>query len=431
MKKKPVYGINAFPVELEAEIRALADLACGNAQTLLETENIHEKWTKPEFRYQFYTLAHYGFYQAQEMAIISLMDESKLIAGKQVLYRKVIDSIAWKMIANQLYIARRLYREKKQPSLNHSNVESVRQAARSMTSDDFYQFSLLSDLTTFIQIGDLLTINPSQGVFASEVKEGEVNEKIVNFINQSPDEISIYNFREKEGLKVSKQMDRVIRQKARLQHVYEILTDNQSVDPDSKHGVIIKPDPVKLELWDDELSKLIDESNSKGYALAHIDNCLFVGVYRDRSRFISAELFKGWFEMCGGKPNYPRWNLISGMNIPLALPIFSRQLPIEHMFDIVFGRVVVHLALNMDAFIELCNEMGLKACWSTRKEAAGYRRGKDYPWFFDNRVILLGDEKSNVLDEGIFMRIFFHGTKPKSAVNIFQSFDELVKSNGK
>lgn len=421
----PPLKINAFPTDLEEDARELYNLVCRNAEHLLVVDGepvAKERLADQNFRKKFYSTAHAGFHQAQEK-VIAFLQEGNPDKTKEVLYRKIMDCAAWQMLNRQLYIARRLYREGKQPSVLHSNLESVRSAAIHLGSEAFYRFALISDLTTFIQIGDLLVIDPDEGLTIIEVKEGEVNKKILEFkefIGESQCPRAIQYFLENEEDKTVRQLERTLRQDARMAHISQLLNSGRSTDPDTKQDIFIPDEPLPMDSWDEELASVIEKSKTSGWAISTTDECLFIGAYREKMRFAGPYAFDVWFDGCGGKPGYPKMNLMSTMAIPLALPIFIRSLPIESIFDILFGRVVVHVALQIDVLIEICKKQGLDARWSSTKEAGRMRNNPQAkPWIFENKMVMVGKgDNIGPISDGLFLRIFGHGITVASAAEI-------------
>ncbi|MHB8057274.1 MAG: hypothetical protein ACYDHC_05195 [Desulfuromonadaceae bacterium] len=430
--EKDIFSICALPPDLEMEARDLHSYVLCGAEPLLNSwQNPAEMLKQPEFRRAFYSAAHHGFHKAQHHIIesISNSSESPLSAACKALYRKIMDTAAWQMLDMQLYVARRLYQDQKPPSLEHSNFRSVQGASLALTSPDYAKFALISDLTSFVQVGDLLVMDADAGLAIVEVKEGEKNKKLMefaHFLSESKCERALHYFSKEEGVKSFEQLGRMLRQNARMSHVEELMNSGMSRDPDTDIEFRIPDDPLPLNTYDDCLTEAIESSKAKGWAIAHVDDCLFIGAYRDKARLLGKEIFRLWFEQCGGKEGFPITNLISCMQVPLALPVFSREIPREHMFDILFGRVVVYLGINMDAFIELCRANGLDARWSTRKEAAKlHQQAKHkayHPWTFNNQALLVGSNNNlGPISDGLFVRMLFHGTSPLSAVALLQA----------
>jgi hypothetical protein len=422
--------IRAFPPELEPMAQNLYELVYHGANPVLsEVSNPFEIADDPARAARFVAAAHRGFARAQDEIVAHLTSGKECSDAELTLCRKVMDGAAWQMIGEQLYLARRLFLNQQPPSLVNSNYETVRDLATRLTSADFSKFALMSDLTSFVQIGDLLVRDPDTGLQIVEVKEGPVNERILQFVHSSDTQCQKARayFLEKEGERTFGQMGRMLRQKERMAHVAEVATNGDSIDPDTGNRVFVPDEPLVLKSWDEALVAVLEDSRRSGWAIEVVDNCLFLGAYREQFRLVGPDLFRAWL---GGEPEhkgYPSTNLIQSMSDPLALPIFSRHLPAEHKFDILFGRAVVHVGLHVDAFIELCNESGLPARWSTRKEAGRFLQKRFGPWLLDHRAVLTGDGPAQgPIADGSFCRMFFHGTRPITIVEMLGRLGELA-----
>lgn len=426
-KDRSAFVVHAFPPELEEDLRALADLVTAGAKDLLE--DLAEPRSLLEdgaLRRRFFCLAHQGFSTAQDRVYERLTADEPCSQAEEAFLRKVMDAVAWQMIQGQLYVARQLYRDNTQPSPRHSSLEVTRQVAQAITSDDSYRFALLSDLTSFVQMGDLLTIDPDKGIGIIEVKSGDTNARILDFVSwfdKNPDPRVLMDFRAAEGEKTYEQLIRISRQSARMRHLRNIATAGDSVDPDSGLRTVVADQPVQVDLWDHKLAEVLSASKERGWAIGEVDDTLYMGAYRERSRVLARQVFDGWMKLIDLDPAYPVTNLIGCMATPLALPLFARQIPADLAMDVLFGRAVVFLSIHIDHLIGLCSECGLQAKWSSRKRAARYRQQfpGNPPWICRNRALLIGAEAGLApIGDGIFGRILYHGETPRSVLQMLR-----------
>jgi len=140
-------------------------------------------------------------------------------------------------------------------------------------------------------------------------------------------------------------------------------TSDQLQHPARGDSTVRVPDaPFNTENYDAELVSVLEKSRRTGWAIEHIDDCLFIGAYRGDFRGPAELIFRTWFEGCGAHRRFPFANLfLTSTRTPLALPVGCRQIPREEKFDLMFGRVVVFVAIDMNGFIRLCNSMQLPA----------------------------------------------------------------------
>lgn len=374
---------------------------------------------------EFYEAAHVGFGIAQEIISRNILeleeseepDKERII---QVL-RKLADSIGWQIIRRQLYVARRLYKDQSPPKLSESNFGSVYDTAKKMNSESSQKFYLISDLTSFVQVGDLLVSDPtSNALELIEVKEGKKNEEIINFMDfyeEAKCDRALHYFLEHLGKRGQKQFHRVLRQGRRMSHVADILTKDAGVDPDTDQKITIRKDPVESDLYDDHLVSLIEKASSKNWAIDVVEGCLFIGAYSGEFLPIADKIFTAWFRQSGGNQEDPICNINQAMNMPLAFPIFSRMIPPSSKFDVLFGRVTIFMALHLDNFIALSKKFDTPFRWGTRREAGMYLENAGKLKRNHKPLMATMGEKTMGLSDGILARIFFHGQTPMTIIN--------------
>ncbi|TXL68925.1 hypothetical protein [Zeimonas arvi] len=285
---------------------------------------------------------------------------------------------------------------------------------------------LISDLTSFVQIGDIISMVPGKGLTIIEVKEGAVNNRILDFLGfyrQSGCDRALEYFLASEGPHVAKQMGRMLRQEERMSHVLEVMKTGTGTDPDTSQKIKIPEEFIPVQDWDAELNQLIEKSEERGWALDVVEGCLFVACYSKGAMLHASNLaFNAWFDECGGDEFSPRARLLDSMQAPLALPIFSRQLPEEAKFDLLFGRKQICMGINVDALIKRCEAAGLHVRFGSNKETTEIERAGVKPHRHKGRSIFIGNNDNEMaLLGGIFMRALFHGQKPISIIKTILS----------
>lgn len=325
--------------------------------------------------------------------------------------------MAWQLIGNQLCYARRYYKGHKPVDLKNSNFNSVILAANNFADRDPGSFALISDLTSFIQVGDLITIGSLGGVTIAEVKEGKKNHEILEFMEffmKSGCSRSFYYFAQQHGESGVKQLQRMFRQAERMSHVSEVLIKGTSIDPDTKDNIHIPDEYVYTGDWTGELNALLDESDSKDWALDIVDGCLFIGSYSSKAMMGAGHLaFNMWLDQSQGSPSGPRVRLSDTMINPLALPVFNWNISTEHKFDILFGRKNVCIGLNIPMLIERLQKEGLTVRNATNKEASKLDQLGAPPYRHNGKAFFIGNgQQEMAFLDGIFMRVLFHGQRP-------------------
>lgn len=418
----------AIQAGLEDEARNLFEEVCCGSRPLLPLKPDSLK-ADGELRTKFYHLAHEGMWAAQGRFLRRIGNGEPLSPGEEALYRTALDTIAWQMLEMQLCFARRLYRGKRQPSLTDSNLQSVIKAAWHLRDQKPDSMPLISDLSTFVQIGDILVGDPQSGLSIVEVKEGQKNHEILelaSFYKQSGCEHFKQIVTELETDHTVKQFQRVLRQMDRMDFATNVISKGKGRDPDSNQEIYIPEPYIPIESWDDELNKTFDRALDSGWALDVIDDCLFVGAYAsEHMRLASPFAFLLWLEKFAGGEFGPIARLIDCVNEPLALPIFAIPTSQERMMDVLFGHLHVCLGISIPGFVKACEKRGIvvrcpknkierKTIDSLRGEAIKYKG-----W----HIVLERKGKVVFPANGIFVRSFFHFQRPMSVINmIFDTF---------
>lgn len=422
-KKKSEYDpfTTLHPVSLDLHLEELArkmyELSCEGSKSIWDEIKTGDLKDNPDLRRKFLASAHAGMCKAQTIIINIIQSSESLTDSHTVLLKGIADSMAWQMIGNQLCYARRFYKEQKQINLKQSNFKSVISAANQTISRDPGCFSLISDLTSFVQVGDLLTMGSRGGIGIGEVKEGKKNHEIfefMKFFSNSGCPRSLHYFAQEHGESGIKQLQRMSRQVERMGHVKEVMTSGSSLDPDTNQKIYIPDEFVYMPDWDEELNAILEKSDSKGWATDVIDDCLFIASYSKNSFIGKGHIaFNMWLDEFGGTKNCPRFRLFDSMTHPLALPIFNLKISQNHKFDLLFGRKNVCIGLNISALLDKLKKSGFTVREGTNKEASQLDQQGFHPYRHNDKAIYVGNEQQEMaLMDGLFLRIIFHNQRP-------------------
>lgn len=411
----------AIPACFEDEAKSLFEEVCCGSRPLwpLKPQSLKERG---ELRTKFYRLAHDGMWAAQERFLHRIDNGGPMALAEEPLYRTAMDTIAWQMLERQLCFARRFYREKKQPSLTDSNLQSVVRAAQYFRKQQPDSMPLISDLTTFVQIGDILAADPHHGFSIVEVKEGEKNHeigKLAAFYRLSQCEHFKNVVSETENLKTYKQFERVLRQMDRMDFASNVIGKGRGRDPDLAMEVRIPEPYIPMNDWDEELNKLFNGALERGWAIDVVDDCLFVGAYAQHMRSASPFAFLTWLDQfAGGEPS-PIARLVDCVSVPLALPMFAMPTSSERIMDVLFGRLHVCMGISIPLLVKACEKDGITVRPPKNKrerKAVHEYRGATIK-YKGQPLVLERNGKVMFPADGIFMRSIFHFQRPISVIS--------------
>ena len=329
----------------------------------------------------------------------------------------IADTIAWQMIGGQIHIARRMHiGERTIKSLDNNNLEHTISVSNQINKD-LSTFALISDITSFVQIGDLL-IKKGELVGMMELKEGKVNKQIEDFFSELKNEkktIEDINLESKFDKKTVRQIKRVARQKERLERAEEVMNTDEGIDPASGNPIHIATPGMKTKYYHDILSKMAESLSEKDWAYELIEDCLHIGMYKNEAitmaPFIIEQLVKKDTE------NY---RIIDWMSIVnnLSHPIFLKPLHANFIIDILVGEVKVIMAINFDRLVELFNTIGLETRWLSNKETMKQKQRKiiDGIVEINGKGIMakLKDNTEVMLYYGTISKMFYDNIYPSS-----------------
>ena len=145
-----------------------------------------------DFRHQrdFFASCHRGYEKAQTRILElvrtlhsnpMLTDDEKLY--RELIYRRVVDAIAFTILRTESHVARRLELHDVPPNLDFTTMTAAKREVDRLNDESRLTFALLADLTTFIHVADVLRVDFRSGVpsvHLVELKSGRVNNLLLS-----------------------------------------------------------------------------------------------------------------------------------------------------------------------------------------------------------------------------------------------------------
>ena len=431
------------------KLKEIADYAFGHGISAIGIEQFKvgppDTWDE-NIKTKFFTACHDGFKIAQRLLIVeikkyqSLLRETtihlkefrrqrdkenekttetkiKIIEQRLHNFSHIADGIAWQLIGGQIHIARRLHiQEKSSKFLDASNIEHAIQTAEEINKDP-NDFALISDLTSFVQIGDLL-IRHDKIIGIMELKEGKVNDQIKEFfgnLENAGRTVSDEELKENFDDKTIKQVKRMQRQQERAVRATNVINNDKGIDPVSGGNIVVSTPTVFTEYYHEELSKLQDDLKEKFWAYTCLETCLHIGMYRDEgivmAGFVIEELLK---------EQTKNYIIIDWLSITqnLSEPLFGKPFSPDFIIDVLTGKIKIIIGLNVDALINTFNVFGLKSRWLTEKETNKRKQTaiREGMVIINKRgiVVTLPDQKEVIISGGTLSKILYDSIKPTS-----------------
>lgn len=359
--------------------------------------------------------------------ITSLSDAILWINYQMKILRKLADSIAWQMAAGNHFVIRRLFMGEPNPSLLSEGFNETRARTNELNSDP-QSFALISDITSFIQIGDIFRLNNSAYELI-EVKSGKKNreaQQIIDILNapKHPD-------KSKEAIptiepKLEEQVNRIQRQLKRRNQATEILREEKGTDPMTGADVAVIESSHEPQRFEALIEELIQKSKQNTWAYDVIEGTVHIGVYRDFMRLGQGKLLELIVNKETGK-NYPAYSYIEFLLNSICEPLFLKNLSDESKFELIEGNVSIYICINYEKIIESLIFNGYPARWASRKETQKLKeRHKIKSWIcVENRALVIDlDSEKSILGDGLIARIVADNLKPTVAIN---SLIELLR----
>ena len=413
--------LQTLQADLEPLARELVELACAGSRELWDDLSPDRFKEDPSLRRKFHELAHAGMFAAQEKMVARIASGEPLHFSEKLLFQAIADTIAWGMLGGQLAFARRIYKFHKQPDLSHSNFESVIQVVRALREQDPGCMPLITDLTSFVQVGDIMCVSADRRTAYIEVKEGRHNTHVLDlamFYDASGCEVFREIVKKTESPKTVKQMERVLRQKARMNYVRDAIGKGTAKDPDTGDVVRIPEPFFQIETWHEKLANLTDAAKEKQSWAYDVQGPIFMGAYagevapRGHAMFLMALSLEGDVEQ-----DFHIIRLADCLHAPLAPPVFSRNLANEVMMDLMFGRMNVCIAVSIPRLIEVCEMAGMDVRYATRRELGKAKIAGVEPVVHRGKGLFFSlDGEEMMLLGGVIFRALFHCQQPESVL---------------
>ncbi|MEP0365333.1 MAG: hypothetical protein ABJN36_07620 [Cyclobacteriaceae bacterium] len=413
-------------------------------------------WTEQDYSI-FRQKCHEGFKEAQNLIVKNLMlyqkeyqelkDQLKnfrrcrdkdseqetqlninIVEQRMKTFSHIADGIAWQLIGNQIHVARRLHiGESETKFLENANFQHTKKVVDKLNEnpDDF---ALISDLTSFVQIGDVLHLS-KQGIKIIELKEGAVNDKISEFLEEvkkKGQKIEEVDLSTKFDKTTAKQVKRVVRQRTRGERATHILNTDKGIDPVSEKPMSVSTPTIETEYYHPILAKLYEQLESRIWSYDVVEDCVHIGMYKGKglqmAPFIIPELLNKETE----NNIYIDWMTITHN---VSEPIFSKPFPPDFIIDILTGYVKVIIGVNFDKLVDLFNQQDLKTRWISEKETMRMKQKeirKNSIAIINKKAIEMSasETKKIILGGGLVSKIIYDSIYPSNIAQTLLNLEE-------
>ena len=355
--------------------------------------------------------------------------------------RRLADSIALKLFDGQIWLAKRFDIDKRVKMLDIAAVKSNLEAASLLNKDDSKSFALVSDLTTYIGVGDLMWKHYSKGKYKwlmVELKLGKVNKMLGEIVESGGiTDSAVAGF----DPTTKKQLNRMIRQKDRRDKIEELVKHNKGIDVKTGTPLTLGESDFRWTFWNTILEGAIKGAKEKQVCLCTVEDCFMIFA----STLSDLETFHFLYDIIYGMSNcaicthgteeevraqinqmqkllrhpYVKDITASNMSRKWRTPFFL--LAIEPFIgDLLFHRMRVLLYLDIEKFVAFCASKGYKVESLTKRETNFFRKHAPETPLYKGRAmkITTPDGKCVNTGDGLFNRMFFDLVAPSTLLEI-------------
>ncbi|WP_368656906.1 hypothetical protein [Pantoea agglomerans] len=268
--------------------------------------------------------------------------------------RRTADALIWGMLNNEHSSVRRLPISGDTDNLSRDSIIDSLIVADELNKDP-HRLAVVSDMSTFVHVGDLVTFSLQHGFQLVEVKSGKKNLELYEaaefafthgcpkfekqFLdNMSPNDIQ--------------QFKRIKNQMIRAGNALEAIHTGEGYDNLMKTPVSIEERDYRPEFFNMNIVKLAEEVKAgKKWAIDIIDECVYIGVYPESDLgFIG---FNTWIDGTEFKGRVT--NINDSFFDPLSRPFLNLNLPTDLLMDIMAGKLLIVMCFDHEKFFERAN----------------------------------------------------------------------------
>ncbi|HLO83946.1 MAG TPA: hypothetical protein VK203_02875 [Nostocaceae cyanobacterium] len=322
----------------------------------------------------------------------------------------------------QSYVARKLYSGRtNEVNLSESNIKHAIQVMNELHATYPDSIGLISDITSFIGIGDILFQNFDR-LSVIELKQGKMNEVVKNIILEGEKagiatEILISQVEKNYNKDISKQTQRMINQSIRMTRLSHIINTGASIDNNLRLPSLIFDKTLDSTSFTSTLIEMVDKllMSNEHWQYEIVENCIHIGVCKNSFYTIGCNLISNSIFSKSGK-NFPVFNYIKFcLDDPLSEPYFIKPFTNEQLVAMTLGKVIIFIAINFDELINIFRNFGLKADWISRKktnEVNSDFNNKNFTFNHQSIQVSLNDDLVFFVGGGLVFRIIFSHILP-------------------
>lgn len=344
--------------------------------------------------------------------------------------RRTADAFIWGMLSNEHSSIRRLPISGNTDNLSRDSIIDSLIAADEINKDP-HRLAVVSDMSTFVHVGDLVTFSLQHGFQLVEVKSGTKNNELYQaaefgFTSGCPHFEE--NFLKDKSVNDIQQFKRIKNQMIRAGNALEAIHTGKGYDNLMKTPVSIEERNYRPEFFSMNIIKLAEEIKAgKKWAIDVIDECVYLGVYPESDLgFIG---FNTWIDGTEFKGRVT--NINDSFFDSLSRPFLSLNLPTDLLMDIMAGKLLIVMCFDHEKFFERANARhpGLFTLEEYRENNKNHAHAKNTLHVGSKGIASLVDGNVSFVGNGFETRILFDFQRPDNLIDwSYQRSDLKMKS---
>lgn len=449
---------------LESKEMRFSDLKDDETAKKVFIRGCHYGYDKAQQRIGAKVLALDSQYRHEQARLKELRrqrnDEAKSVAlllrilqGRQLVLRRIIDTMVYSIVAPDDWIMRRLGDDEPR-SIDPRVLDRTLRYAHAKNEESRYRFAVVSDLSTLIHMGDLFEVSwsPNEGKQWKiiELKEGRINSLLSGILGEKAGDLSqedTDNIARMLGRDAVRQAKRMQRQSESRRQFSNLITTDEGIDFRTRTKMRLTSEVTVVEDYENDVDRLVEQASARGYASTSIDGCLhLIAVKGDRMPFgkhtlvpmlhLSSHLARHgklpcddtlveqWTEF---KLKAPIVDVVAiCMRVPCAKTVFSwLEVSRSRQIDLAIGKIKLVAYFDIESFVDGLRSDGIKCTWVSGKDADDIRKISS-PIPGSNGAyglkVQLPDGSEQILMNGFFSRVYLYLSRPSSLISMINSF---------
>ncbi len=387
-----------------------------------------------------------------------LTQKINVLRRRQLVLRRTVDAVIHVVCDQYVWFIRRLALHDHIRPVDLENLAHIVEEADQLNKRDPLTLYLASDLTTAVQIGDLVEVSTDARlrfrVRLLEVKEGAVNEILLERLAGGPaEEGALLSIRDAMGEKKAQQAARILRQGRRMKGLQDFARTYRSIDPRTGAHIQRTPDAPPSPGYQPALRKLIEKAATGGQPHTRLDGCLTLASIRadmlpephlgqaahalfhfdhpEMPCLLTTEREREELEALTKEP--PVIDFVEhAFRVAWASPIFSWG-TLDRVCDVLTGRIKTYAKFDGVALMQRAAALGIKMKWATGQRAERLKQTSGTTWIPGSPkasaiLVELPDGTRFELLSGWLSRIFFELAKPATLLNYLLALGPYVRA---